>query len=68
MRQETTRHYASRRPSEDEIRDYAYHLYIQGGCAPGRDMDNWLEAETCLLANIPKEHTRVRLHRHIHRN
>jgi len=39
-------------PTADEIRDYAYHLYVQSGCAPGRDLENWLEAETSLAARI----------------
>ena len=49
---------------ESDIRDYAYHLYCQGGYAPGHDLENWFEAEACLAANIPKEHSRGRLHRH----
>lgn len=39
---------APARPSEQDIREYAYHLYLQGGCVPGRDLENWLEAETAL--------------------
>ena len=53
-------------PTEDEIRDYAAHLFQQSGCAPGRDVDNWLEAKACLEANIPKQHSHTRLHRHRH--
>lgn len=30
---------------EEEIRQVAYELYVQSGCIPGRDLDNWLEAE-----------------------
>ena len=55
-----------RPPTEDEIRDYAYHLYQQNGCVPGHDDENWLEAKACLEANIPKQHARGRLHRHRH--
>ena len=56
-------------PTEDEIRDYAYHLYVQSGCVPGRDLENWLDAKSCLEANIPKEksHQRSSRHRHRHR-
>jgi hypothetical protein len=54
----------TRQPTDDEIRDYAYHLYQQSGCAPGHDLENWLEAKACLEANIPQTHTRARLHRH----
>jgi len=30
---------------EEEIRLLAYELYERSGRAPGRDLDNWLEAE-----------------------
>jgi DUF2934 family protein len=52
-------------PSEDAVRDYAYHLYQQGSCAPGHDVDNWLEATACLKANIPSHASRSRLHQHV---
>lgn len=52
-------------PSEDDIRDYAYHLYEQSGCIPGHDIDNWLEAKACIMSNIPTHSTRTRLHRHL---
>ena len=51
-------------PSEDEIRDYANHLYVQHGSLNGHDRDDWLEAEACLRANIPKESSRSRMHHH----
>lgn len=51
-------------PSDELIKDYAYHLYLQSGCIPGRDLDNWLEARACLLANIPVNRAHVRLHSH----
>jgi hypothetical protein len=51
-------------PSEDEIRDYANHLYVQRGSLNGHASDDWLEAEACLAANIPKESSRTRMHRH----
>lgn len=59
-------------PSEAEIRDYAHHLYIQSGWLPGRDLDNWLEAEAHLMASAaerthaqpahPRGHVRVYAH------
>lgn len=52
-------------PSEEEIRDYAQHLFEQNGRIPGRDLDNWLEAKACLEANIPRQRSHVRLHRHM---
>ena len=48
-------------PSEGEIRDYANHLYTQRGSVNGHDGDDWLEAEACLRANIPKESSRTRM-------
>ena len=52
--------------TEDDVRDYAYHLYEQSGCVPGHDLENWLDAKSCLEANIPKvrSHTRSAEHRH----
>lgn len=49
--------------SDDDIRDYAYHLYLLSGCVPGRDLDNWLEAKACLSARIPKAESHTRLQR-----
>lgn len=51
-------------PSEDEIRTYANHLYRQRGSVDGHEHDDWLEAEACLAANIPKESSRTRIHHH----
>lgn len=49
-------------PGENGIREYAFHLYEQSGCAPDRDLDNWLEAIACLNADIP--HHLSASHRH----
>ena len=51
-------------PPENEIREYANHLYVQHGSLNGHDRDDWLEAEACLRANIPKESLRTRMHFH----
>jgi hypothetical protein len=51
-------------PTEGTIRDYAFHLYEQGGHSHGHDVGYWQEAEACLRANIPKEATRNRMHHH----
>ena len=32
-------------PSEEAIRDRAYHKYEERGREPGHDVDDWLEAE-----------------------
>jgi len=52
------------KPSEEEIRDYANHLFVQRGSVHGHDWDDWLEAEACLAAKIPKESSRTRMHQH----
>ena len=51
-------------PSHEEICEYANHLYVQRGSIDGHDRDDWLEAEACLNANIPKESCRTRMHHH----
>ena len=56
---------SSREPTEDEVRDYAYHLFQQGNSAPGHDVENWLEATACLKANIPPHESHRRLHQHV---
>lgn len=65
MRQVSKPLLAFPKPTEDEIRDYAYHLYVQSGCIPGRDLANWQEAESSLRANLPSAPAHER--RHIHR-
>lgn len=52
-------------PLEDDIRAYAYHLYEQSGGVPGHDLDHWLEAKACILANIPREEAHNRLRHHL---
>ena len=51
-------------PNENDIRNYAYHLYEQGNHAPGHDLDNWLEATACLRANDLTHLSSARLHWH----
>jgi len=54
-------------PSEDDIREYAFHLYQQSNCVSGHDLDNWLEATACLQANIPAHRSDTRLHQHVNK-
>lgn len=37
-------------PTHDEIAAHAYQIYLREGCQEGRDLDNWLRAETELRA------------------
>ena len=32
-------------PTEEQIRQRAYELYLQGGRQPGREAEDWLRAE-----------------------
>jgi hypothetical protein len=36
------------RPTEREIQEQAYHLWIEGGCLEGVELGNWLAAEELL--------------------
>lgn len=36
---------APRVPNHDEIAMRAYEIYLARGASPGRDLDDWLEAE-----------------------
>jgi len=38
------------RPSHDEIAALAYSIFEKNGRIPGRDKENWLQAEKQLLA------------------
>lgn len=38
-------------PSDQEISEYAFHLYQQSYCEPGRDLDNWRAATAHLKSN-----------------
>lgn len=35
-------------PSEAEIQKQAYHLWVEGGCLEGVELDNWLAAKELL--------------------
>ena len=37
-----------RKSSEEEITHLAYGLYLERGCEPGRDIEDWLKAEKVL--------------------
>ena len=33
------------KPTDEQIRERAYEIYLQRGSAPGQDVDDWLAAE-----------------------
>jgi len=39
--------------SENEIRDYAYHIYVESGHRNDRCRENWVDARACLKARVP---------------
>jgi hypothetical protein len=39
-------------PTPREIAKLAYEIWRQGGCKPGTDMENWLQAEKQLKAAL----------------
>ena len=43
-------HPAPDHPTEAEIRAFAHEIYIRSGWLPGRDLENWLQAEAILTA------------------
>jgi hypothetical protein len=65
MKNKVQRPLVLNRPSEDDVRAYAFHLYEQSNCAPGRDLENWWEAIACLNANIPAHRSHCRLYHHL---
>ena len=39
-------------PTDEQIAQRAEHIWRQGGCLPGRDEQNWHEAEAQLKAEL----------------
>ena len=42
-------------PNEAEIQKQAYHLWVEGGCLEGVELDNWLAA--ALVCPYPRRQT-----------
>jgi DUF2934 family protein len=41
------------KPTPEEIAALAYEIWEKGGCKPGTDLRNWLEAEKQLRTALP---------------
>ncbi|HYW36910.1 MAG TPA: DUF2934 domain-containing protein [Terriglobales bacterium] len=41
-----------RESSKEEITNLAYGLYLERGCEPGRDIEDWLKAEKVLRNGV----------------
>jgi hypothetical protein len=41
-----------REPSKDGISHLAYALYLQRGCEPGKDIEDWVRAENELSREV----------------
>ena len=65
MKKRSNRPAARRKPSEGDIREYAFHLYQQSGCVAGHELENWFEATACLKADIPSHRSGARLHHYM---
>src|SRR5450759_3871528 len=44
------------KPAQDEVAKKAYAIYLKEGRPQGRDLQNWLEAETNMLSAGPDHH------------
>jgi Protein of unknown function (DUF2934) len=47
--QEVTNTIEPRLPTPEEIAGRAYQIYMERGCEPGHDIDDWLQAEYELM-------------------
>ena len=36
-------------PTEEQVRKRAYQIYLERGCQPGHEMDDWLQAQYELM-------------------
>lgn len=41
-------------PTEDEVKEAAYLLYLASGCVPGHDLENWLSAREKIVSQHSK--------------
>ncbi|HVS51554.1 MAG TPA: DUF2934 domain-containing protein [Opitutaceae bacterium] len=51
---------AASEPAEEEIQRAAYHLWLESGCLPGRDLENWFTARELLRHRRPTAQPRQR--------
>lgn len=42
-----------------EIEQIAYEIYLKSGCVPGRELDNWLEAERIVCTRLAADQPSV---------
>jgi hypothetical protein len=43
---------ATKGPTQEQVAERAWALWIRGGCMPGQDRQNWFEAERQLKAEL----------------
>jgi hypothetical protein len=43
---------SAKRPTQEQIAERAWALWVRGGCMPGQDRQNWFEAERQLKAEL----------------
>lgn len=49
-------------PTEAEIQKVAYQLWLEGGCQPGVELDNWLAAKELLKHHHGRDGGRTKKH------
>ena len=47
-------------PTHEQIEQRAYELYLKRGCDPGKELEDWLGAETGLLLEIEVQNQSAR--------
>jgi hypothetical protein len=50
-----TRQECQARPTDEQIAARAHAIYEASGCLPGRDLENWIRAETELLQQCHRQ-------------
>jgi Protein of unknown function (DUF2934) len=48
-------------PSKQDIAHRAYELYVQRGCEPGKDVEDWARAEEELSSEVVAEPVRAKV-------
>jgi hypothetical protein len=43
---------AKKSPTQEQIAERAWAIWVRGGCMPGQDRQNWFEAERQLKAEL----------------
>jgi hypothetical protein len=50
---------ANNQPTREEIALRAYQIYLKRGATPGNELEDWMQAERQLIAEIGKPHRKA---------